>query len=135
MLCFALGLSLAAGAAQEVRTEGTIHKEGTGEHVAASELFVHFGIGFGGTKRLLTARVHLGEPFFVAGDDFWQLSGRVDSRRNEIIADLKGSTGSQGGSYRGPVKLGEPFGSQGELEAAASPIYGSRYRRILTRGT
>jgi len=76
-------------------------------------LFVHFGIGYGDAKRLLTAHVHLGESFVVAGDDYWQLTGRIDLQGTVIIADLMGSTGAQSGHYKGAVKLEEPFGSQG----------------------
>jgi hypothetical protein len=83
------------------------------ERSTASALFVHFGIGFGDAKRLLSTQVHPGEPFLVAGDEFVQLSGRIESHGNEIVVELNGSTGSQGGPYRGAVKLEEPFGSQG----------------------
>jgi hypothetical protein len=90
-----------------------IARDGAGERSTASALFVHFGIGFGDAKRLLSTRVLPGEPFFVAGDEFLQLTGRIDIHGNEIVAELKGSTGSQGGQHKGAVKLEEPFGSQG----------------------
>src|SRR5205814_525424 len=99
---------------------GMIHEQGTGESSATSLLFIHFGIGFGDAKRLLSARVHLGKPFFAAGEDFRELTGRIDSRGNEILADLTGSTGGQGGHYKGPVKFGEPVGSQGGVASGGA---------------
>jgi hypothetical protein len=112
LLGVVLILSLPACSTQAPRREGTIHTQGVGERSATS-LFVHFGIGFGDAKRLLSGCIHLGEPFDVAGGEFWHLTGRIDRRGNEIVADLMGSTGWQGGPYKGVVKLEEPFGSQG----------------------
>ena len=83
-------------------------------------LFVHFGVGYGDAKRLLSAQVHLGEPFLVAGDDYWQLTGRIDKRGSEIVANLMGSTGGQGGRYQGVMKLEEPFGSQGGISSGGA---------------
>jgi hypothetical protein len=110
---FALSLHVAVYSTHEAQGQGMIARDGAGERSTASTLFVHFGIGFGDAKRLLSARVHPGEPFFVAGDEFLQLTGRIEIHANEIVAELNGSTGSQGGHHKGAVKLEEPFGSQG----------------------
>jgi hypothetical protein len=58
-------------------------------------LYVHFGMGADSTKRLLTARIHFGDPIFVGGDDYWKLTGLIDRRGTNVVADLTGDIGSQ----------------------------------------
>lgn len=85
-----------------------------GQPPAAVPLYVHFGIETtGSVNRLLSARVQFGEPIFVAGEDYFKLTGQVDVRGTNIVADLVGDTGSQSAFYKGPVILEKPFYAQG----------------------
>lgn len=54
-----------------------------------------------------------GEPFFVGGEDYWELKGRIDREGDEMVADLTGYTGGQAGFFKGAVKLEEPFQPSG----------------------
>ncbi|MBE7503029.1 MAG: hypothetical protein HS113_22655 [Verrucomicrobiales bacterium] len=119
LLGVVLILSLPACSTQTPKRIGTTHTQGVGEH-AATPLFVHFGIGFGDATRLLSVRARFGEPFEVAGGEFWHLTGRIDRRGDEIVAELMGSTGVQGGPYKGVVRLEEPLGSQGGISSGGA---------------
>lgn len=78
-------------------------------------LYVHFGVGFEPTKRLLYTRIHLGEPIFVGGDDSWELTGKIEERGTNLVADLKGSDGAQAGFYRGTVTPEQAVHIQGGI--------------------
>ncbi len=74
--------------------------------------------------RFLTARLHLGENIYVAGDDFWELKGHVDPRGANLVADLVGNTGQQAQFYRGPLALDTPAYAQGgAASGGAGPPY------------
>ena len=57
------------------------------------------------------------------------LTGRVEGRGTNLIADLEGSTGQQSQVYRGSMVLEKPFYAQG---GAASGGAGPRYWFLLT---
>jgi hypothetical protein len=85
-----------------------------GQANAPATLYVHFGYeNSDSTKRLLSARIRLGEAIFVGGDDYWKLTGSIERRGTNLVADLNGSTGSQSQFYRGIVKLETPLFAQG----------------------
>jgi hypothetical protein len=88
-------------------------------------LYVHFGVETTTLpKRLLSARIHLGEGIFVSGEDYWKLTGHIDKRGTNIVADLLGDTGSQSQFYRGTVMLEEPFyGQGGAASGGVTPIW------------
>jgi hypothetical protein len=79
--------------------------------------------------RFLSARIHLDQPFCVGGNNFMNLTGRVEGRGTNLIADLEGSTGQQSQVYRGSMMLEKPFYAQG---GAASGGAGPRYWFLLT---
>jgi hypothetical protein len=65
-----------------------------GQTNAPATLYVHFGFeSSDSTKRLLSARIRLGEAIFVGGDDYWKLTGSIERRGTNLVADLNGSTG------------------------------------------
>ena len=77
-------------------------------------LYVHFGYeSSDSTRRLLSARIHLGEPIFVAGEEHWELMGSIERHGTNLVADLRGNTGSQDQFYKGVVTLEKPFYAQG----------------------
>jgi len=79
-------------------------------------LYVHFGIeSANSTKRLLSDRIHLGEAIFIGGDDYWKLTGRIERRGTNLVADLLGDIGSQSQFYKGEVSLEKPVFAQGGL--------------------
>src|SRR5881394_3862512 len=85
-----------------------------GQTNTAAQLYIHFGFeSSDSTKRLLSARIHLGEAIFVGGDDYWKLTGRIERRGTNLVADLMGDIGSQNQFYRGEVRLEKPFFGQG----------------------
>ena len=76
------------------------------------------------TKRLLSARIHLGEAIFVSGNDYWKLTGRIEQRGTNLVADLVGDTGSQGQFYKGEIRLEKPFfGQGGTFSGGVVPIW------------
>jgi hypothetical protein len=86
-------------------------------------LYVHYGVGFGETsKRLLSTEIHLGQPIFVAGDDHWKLTGLVEKHKDQITADLMGSTGQQSSFYKGAVTLEVPLMAQGGAASGGAGI-------------
>ena len=86
-------------------------------------LYVHFGAGGGdSTKRLLSTRVHLGEDIFAGGDDYWKLTGHIEQRGTNLVAELEGNTGHEGEFYRGNMTLEQPVFPQG---GAASGFVGA----------
>jgi len=85
-----------------------------GQTNTTATLYVHFGFeSSDSTKRLLSTRIHLGEPIFVGGEDYWTLTGSIERRGTNFVADLRGSTGSQSQFYKGMVTLEKPFYAQG----------------------
>jgi len=77
-------------------------------------LYLHFGFeSADSTKRLLSTQVHLGEAIFIEGEDYWKLTGHIERRGTNFVADLFGETGSQGQFYRGTMTLEKPFYGQG----------------------
>ena len=81
---------------------------------AFASLYLHFGVETANSaKRLLSTQVHLGEVIFVGGDDYWKLTGHIERRGTNFVADLVGETGSQSQFYRGAMPLEEPFYAQG----------------------
>jgi hypothetical protein len=85
-----------------------------GQTNTSAQLYIHFGFeSFDSTKRLLSARIHLGEAIFVGGDDYWKLTGHVERHGTNLMADLIGNTGSQIQFYKGEVRLEKPFFAQG----------------------
>lgn len=95
---------------------GTQQADGTRAALSNSvPLYVHFGVGFEPTKRLLYTRIHLGEPIFVGGDDSWELTGKIEERGTNLVADLKGSDGAQAGFYRGTVTPEQAVHIQGGI--------------------
>jgi hypothetical protein len=85
-----------------------------GQTNTPTPLYVHFGYeSSDSTKRLLSAQIRLGEAIFVGGDDYWKLTGSIERRGTNLVADLHGSTGSQSQFYKGVVKLETPFYGQG----------------------
>lgn len=96
-----------------------------GQSTMPASLFVHFGYeSSDSSKRLLTARIHLEETIFIAGDDHWKLAGRIEQRGTNLVADLNGSTGSQGQFYRGVVELEKPvFGQGGAAGGGVVPLW------------
>jgi len=88
-------------------------------------LYLHFGYeSSDSTKRLLSTRVHLGEAIFVGGEDYWRLTGHIERRGTNFIADLLGETGSQSQFYRGTMTLEKPFyGQGGAASGGVTPIW------------
>lgn len=85
-----------------------------GQTNTPTPLHVHFGYeSSDSTKRLLSVRIRLGEAIFVGGDDYWKLTGSIERRDTNLVADLHGSIGSQSQFYKGVVKLETPFYGQG----------------------
>jgi hypothetical protein len=89
----------------------------------SSRLYLHFGIGYGGSaQRLLSSEILLDQPIFVAGSDHWQIKGRLKQSTNGITADLMGSTGPQSGYYKGPIPLEKPVFSQGGASSGGATV-------------
>jgi polysaccharide export outer membrane protein len=57
----------------------------------------------------------LGEPISVGGDDSWELTGEIEERGTNLVANLKGSDGVQAGFYRGTVKPERAVHVQGAI--------------------
>jgi hypothetical protein len=86
-------------------------------------LYVHFGVASRDpANRLLSARINLGEGFFVGGDDFDELKGHIEQRGTNLVADLMGSTGQQGQFYRGDMTLEKPFFGQGGVASGGMGV-------------
>lgn len=78
----------------------------------------------GSACRFLSAQIHLNEPVLVGGHDFLELSGHIEPRGSNLVADLVGSTGGQSQVYRGNVTLEKPFFAQGgAASGGAGPPY------------
>lgn len=106
----------------------------------SSQLYLHYGLDSGGGAQwLLTALVRAGEPFHASGDDYRQVSGRVDYLAGEWQADVVGRTGGGSGFYRGAISLEHPFGSQGGVSSGgATPFWfafstNSDYHPVMSR--
>ena len=77
-------------------------------------LYVYFGKeGGDSAMSLLSARIQLGEAISVQGYDNCRLAGLIEQRGTNLVADLLGSTDSEGQHYRGNVTLEKPFFAQG----------------------
>jgi hypothetical protein len=109
----------------------TAHRSTTvGQTNTLPNLYVHFGVASRDpANRLLSARINLGEAFFVGGDDFDELKGHIEQRGTNLVADLMGSTGQEGQFYRGNMTLEKPFFGQG---GAASGGMGVMWFAIST---
>jgi hypothetical protein len=85
-----------------------------GQPTEPSPLYVHFGTAWrDSVKRLLSAKIHLGEPVFAGGSDYLQLTGEVVQKGTNLVADLMGSTGGESDVYRVAVTLEKPVFAQG----------------------
>ena len=91
----------------------TAHRQTKTEKTSALPLYVHFGTDDNSLERLLSAQIHIGEFFFVGGDGYWELKGRIDRRNAKLVADLTGGTGGGSQFYQGDVVLEKPFFGQG----------------------
>jgi len=96
-----------------------------GQTNASPTFYMHFGTeSADSTKRLLSARIHLGEAIFVAGDDYWKLTGRIARRGTNLVADLMGDIGSQSQFYKGELSLEKPvFAQGGAASGGVVPIW------------
>jgi len=66
----------------------------------------------------------LGEAIFVGGDNYWKLTGHIERRGANLVADLMGDIGSQSQSYKGEVTLEKPFfGQRGAASGGVVPIW------------
>ena len=106
---------------------------------ASATLYVHFGYETYDKRpdsirihRLLSGRIHPGETIFLAGDDYVEhsgsipakLSGSIELRGTNLVADLLGSTGGQSQFYRGVLKLESPsFGQGGAASGGVLPLW------------
>lgn len=108
----------------------TEHRGGRGREGHSPPLYLFWGAEDGKSAyRFLSARVHLDQPICVGGDDFLDVTGRVESHGTNLIADLVGSTGQQSQVYRGSMTLETPCFAQG---GAASGGAGPPYWFLLT---
>jgi hypothetical protein len=96
-----------------------------GQPPANVPLYVHFGVETtDSAKWLLSARIHFGEAIHVTGEGHLKLTGRVDARGTNIVADLLGDTGSQNQFYKGAVTSEKPFCAQGGAgSGGVSPLW------------
>ena len=97
-----------------------------GQTNISPNLYVHFGAQW---KRLVSARVHLHEAIYAGADDYLELTGQIDQRGTNLVADLLGSTGQQSQFYQGAVTLEKPFFAQG---GAASGGAGGGFWFVVT---
>jgi hypothetical protein len=65
------------------------------EETSALPLYVHFGTDDTSLVRLLSAQIHIGETFFIGGDGYSELKGRIDRRNANLVADLIGRHGTR----------------------------------------
>jgi len=56
-------------------------------------------------KHVLSGRIYLGQPLYVRGNDNLRLTGNIELRGTNLMADLQGSVGAYGTSYQGEVIL------------------------------
>jgi hypothetical protein len=107
ILCLALALSCGLFGCSTANRQTKI------EEISALPLYVHFGTDDTSLVRLLSAQIHIGETFFVGGDGYSELKGRIDRRNANLGADLTGGTGQESQFYRGNIALEKPFFGQG----------------------
>ncbi|HEY1173249.1 MAG TPA: hypothetical protein VGH19_17910 [Verrucomicrobiae bacterium] len=75
-------------------------------------------------EHLLTSRIHLGQPIMVRGKISLSLSGTIEQRGTNLIADLRGGTGLYGTSYQGEMALDKPyFSGGGGGSGGAGPLW------------
>jgi len=91
----------------------TIHRS-TSARETNAPLYVYFGSeAYNSANRFLSAQIHLGEAFFVGGDDYLGLKGNIEQHGTNFVADLMGDTGQESQFYQGNVTFEKPFFGQG----------------------
>lgn len=92
----------------------TAHHAANAHQTKLPTLYLFWGAyDRGSAYRFLSAQIHLNEDILVGGDDFLELSGHIERRGTNLVADLLGSTGPQAQVYRGSMTLEKPFFAQG----------------------
>jgi len=87
---------------------------------AEAPLYVHLL----SPKHVLTGRIYLGQPLYVRGNEYLRLTGNIELRGTNLMADLQGSVGAYGSSYKGEVTLEKPLSSGGGFgSGGAGPLW------------